>query len=133
MLLKETGLGERDAWDAVTYLWLQGLDATELATAKNLYAKNCAACHGETGDGEGPGADALAAQDLGRDASMPMAGEPTAFADPYSMLGGTSDVYYAKLRRGGMGTGMPGFGPIFTREETWMLVDYLWTFVLGNQ
>ncbi|UCC99677.1 MAG: cytochrome c, partial [Phycisphaerales bacterium] len=32
-------------------------------------------------------------------------------------------------RRGGMGTGMPSFGPIFTPDETWMLVDYLWAFV----
>jgi hypothetical protein len=24
---------------------------------------------------------------------------------------------------------MPSFGPLFTPDETWMLVDYLWTFV----
>jgi hypothetical protein len=28
-----------------------------------------------------------------------------------------------------MGTSMPSFGSIFTPEETWALVDYLWTFV----
>ena len=50
-------------------------------------------------------------------------------AQPGPMLGGTGDVYYAKLRRGGMGTGMPGFGPIFSPDETWLLVDYLWTFI----
>jgi mono/diheme cytochrome c family protein len=27
-----------------------------------------------------------------------------------------------------MGTGMPGWGPIFTKEQTWALVAYLWTF-----
>ena len=43
------------------------------------------------------------------------------------MLGGTSELYYAKVRRGGMGTGMPSWGPVLTRDETWMLVDYLWT------
>ena len=32
-----------------------------------------------------------------------------------------------------MGTGMPSFGPIFTPEETWALVDYLWTFVFGAE
>jgi mono/diheme cytochrome c family protein len=56
-------------------------------------------------------------------------GKPTAFDDPRTMLGGSGEIYYAKLRRGGMGTGMPGFGPLLTPEETWMLVDYLWTFV----
>jgi mono/diheme cytochrome c family protein len=39
-----------------------------------------------------------------------------------------SDVLYAKIRRGGMGTGMPNFGTLFTTEETWALVDYLRTF-----
>jgi hypothetical protein len=28
-----------------------------------------------------------------------------------------------------MGTSMPSFGPLFTPDETWLLVDYLWTFV----
>ena len=54
---------------------------------------------------------------------MNMAEEPTAFAEPRSMLGGTGEVYYAKLRRGGMGTGMPGFGPLFTPDEAWLLVE----------
>jgi mono/diheme cytochrome c family protein len=26
-----------------------------------------------------------------------------------------------------MGTEMPNFGTVFTREETWALVNYLWT------
>jgi mono/diheme cytochrome c family protein len=60
---------------------------------------------------------------------MQMSDGPIAFNEPRSMLGGTGEIYYAKLRRGGMGTGMPGFGPIFTPDETWLLVDYLWTFV----
>ena len=58
-----------------------------------------------------------------------MSTRPTAFADPQVMLGGASDIYYAKLRRGGMGTSMPSFGPIFSPDETWLLVDYLWTFI----
>jgi mono/diheme cytochrome c family protein len=44
------------------------------------------------------------------------------------MLAGTTDIFYAKIRRGGMGTGMPSFGPIFTEQETWELAEYLWTF-----
>ena len=58
--------------------------------------------------------------------------EPTAFNDPQIIMGGSGDGYYAKLRRGGMGTGMPSFGPVFTPDETWMLVDYLWTFVFES-
>ena len=127
--LVEAGLSETEAWDALAHLWLTDVDEKRLQTAATLYAKNCAACHGETGNGRGPGADTLAAQGIGQHANMALAGEPAAFADPHTMLGGTSDIYYAKIRRGGMGTGMPSFGPIFTPDETWMLVDYLWTFV----
>jgi mono/diheme cytochrome c family protein len=63
---------------------------------------------------------------------MSMIEAPASFTDPSTMLAGASDIYYAKLRRGGMGTGMPSFGPIFTPEETWALVDYLWTLVFDE-
>ncbi|GAB4532982.1 MAG: hypothetical protein Kow0063_14300 [Anaerolineae bacterium] len=127
--LLEVGLSEDQAWDAVAYLWLSETEPERLQIASALYARNCAACHGESGDGQGPGADALAAQRDNSQGAMSMISEPTDFADPKTMLGGSSDVYYARLRRGGMGTGMPSFGSIFTPEETWALVDYLWTFV----
>lgn len=127
--LTQAGLSEDEAWDVVAYLWLLGGEPERLQLASALYAKNCAACHGQSGDGQGPGADALAAQSGDHRGEMSMISEPAAFADPKAMLGGSGDVYYAKLRRGGMGTGMPSFGPILTPEETWTLVDYLWTFV----
>ena len=127
--LVELGLSHTDAWDAVAYLWLAALDAERQQTAARLYAKNCAACHGESGNGQGPGADALAAQGIGQHSDMSMISDPAAFGDPRTMLGGSGDIYYAKIRRGGMGTGMPSFGPILTQEETWALADYLWTFV----
>jgi plastocyanin/mono/diheme cytochrome c family protein len=126
------GVDRTQAWDAVAYLWLMDLDSRSLQLAGTLYAKNCAACHGETGDARGAGADALIAQGIVQSDNMHMAGEPTAFADPSIMLGGSSDIYYAKLRRGGMGSGMPGFGPVFTPDETWALVGYLWTFVFDQ-
>jgi len=109
------------------------VDVTRLQAAASLYAKNCAACHGESGDGRGPGAEALAVQNLAQHSGMHAAGKPTAFVEAGSMLGGTSEIYYTKLRRGGMGTGMPSFGPIFTPDETWLLVDYLWTFVFQSE
>jgi mono/diheme cytochrome c family protein/plastocyanin len=123
-LLVEAGLNETEAWDTVAYLWTANVDRARLQAAAALYAKNCAACHGQSGDGRGPGADALARQ---RDPNITT--EPSAFTAPGPMLGASGDIYYAKIRRGGMGTGMPAFGPIFSPDETWLLVDYLWTFV----
>jgi plastocyanin/mono/diheme cytochrome c family protein len=121
-------LSEGDAWDAVAFLWLQDLTPERRESAATRFAKNCAACHNETGDGQGPGAEILRSEGLGRHAQDQHSGTVAAFSDPHAALGGSGDIYYAKIRRGGMGTGMPSFGPIFTEEETWELVDYLWTF-----
>jgi len=124
-MLINKGLNENDAWDIVAHLWLQNVNLDQLQQTATLFDKNCAACHGETGNGQGPGAMVLAGQ-MGQNE---IAQSPTAFADPQTMLGGSNDIYYAKIRRGGMGTGMPSFGVVFNPEETWALVDYLWTFV----
>ena len=107
-----------DVADAVAALWVADTSAGTLADAISLYEKNCAACHGQTGNGDGPAADTTAEA-------------PIAFADAAHMFGRRGDVLYAKTRRGGMGTGMPNFGTVFTREETLALVDYLWTLAFG--
>jgi plastocyanin len=130
--LVKTGVDGDDAWDVAAYLWLSELDPSQLPNAETLYAKNCAACHGEDGNGQGPGAAALSAQDMDQHGHAGTQGGPTPFSDPQAMLGRTSEILYAKLRRGGMGTGMPGFGPLFTPGETWLLVGYLWTFVFDR-
>ena len=44
------------------------------------------------------------------------------------MLGASPALLQGKIVRGGMGTGMPYWGPIFTDEQIWSLVAYLWTF-----
>jgi len=132
MVLVESGLHEIDAWDAVANLWLSDTDPAQLEGAGSLYAKNCAACHGEHGEGEGPGAEALVMQGVAQDGMMGKTVAPTAFADPRVMLSGTREIYYAKLRRGGMGTGMPSFGQLLTSEESWALAGYLWLFVFDD-
>jgi plastocyanin/mono/diheme cytochrome c family protein len=119
-------LDSQAAWDIMAFLWLKDVPRARLEQAGGQYAKTCAACHGETGNGEGPGLEALRAQGLARHHDQSEAS--TALDDPHTLLGGTSTLYYAKIRKGGMGTGMPDFGPILTEDETWALVDYLWTF-----
>lgn len=104
---------ETDLADVVAYLWTKDTNSAELATAADLYSKNCAACHGETGRGGG----LMTAQ---------LAATPVAFADPAYMFARRGDVLYAKIRRGGMGTDMPNWGTVFTPDDTWALVDYLW-------
>jgi len=112
-------LSDEEVWDLVAYLWSTATTPERQATGEALYAKNCAACHGETGGGDGPG-------------GRYMEERPTDFTDARTMAGGSSEIYYAKIRRGGMGTGMPYWGTIFTEEETWGIVDYLWAFLFRD-
>jgi mono/diheme cytochrome c family protein len=109
----------QDRWDVVAYLWSLATTADRLALGQRLYLKNCAACHGERGVGDGPGGK-----------SQPK--KPADFTDLKRMLAGTSELYTAKIRRGGMGTGMPHWGNIFTEQELAALIDYLWSFSLGR-
>lgn len=113
------GWSAQDRWDVVAYLWSLGTTPDRLALGQQLYLKNCAACHGERGVGDGPGGK-----------SQPK--KPADFTDLKRMLAGTSDLYTAKIRRGGMGTGMPYWGSIFTEQELAALIDYLWSFSLGR-
>ena len=113
------GVADADLADLAAFLWVAGSAPDRVELAKNLYTKNCASCHGETGAGDGPAAG-FAPQ------------LPASLSDPERMLDRRPDVLYAKIRRGGMGTGMPNFGTLFTPEETWSLVDNVWTLVFGD-
>lgn len=104
--------------DAVAYLWSSELSFTD--ETKRLYEQDCAACHGQTGNAEGPGA-------------LTTAVTPVAFADSQYMFAMRGDVLYAKIRRGGMGTDMPNFGTLYTRDQTRELVDYLWSLGLQSE
>ncbi len=114
LLTQNPNTPQADLADAVAYLWTRATALDALTWAAPYYAQNCAACHGETGGGDG----FMAAQ---------TAETPVAFADPNYLFAMRGDVLYAKIRRGGMGTDMPNFGTLLTPDETWALVDYLWS------
>lgn len=128
-----SALTDQQVWDALAWLWQQQTTPAALAEARGLYADNCAACHGDQGRGDGPFAGALthtdpagaavAAAEFGAHTQA-----PTDFTDPARMLAASPALLQGKLVRGGMGTGMPYWGPIFTDAQTWALTDYLWTF-----
>ena len=48
-----SNLSDDDLWDAVAWIWQQQTTPEAMATGQKLYAANCAACHGETGKGDG--------------------------------------------------------------------------------
>ncbi|MFB3817186.1 MAG: c-type cytochrome [Candidatus Methylomirabilales bacterium] len=112
------GWSGQETWDLVAHLWSLGRTPESVEAGRRLFARNCAACHGEGGAGDGP-------------AGKHQPKSPADFTDARRMLAGTSALYLAKIRRGGMGTGMPYWGGIFTEEELRALVDRVWSFSLG--
>jgi mono/diheme cytochrome c family protein/plastocyanin len=124
-------LSGQDIWDLVAWVWQSNTTTQELKTGQQLFTANCAACHGEQGGGNGVFADQLAQSATESDLDM-QAGEkttrPADFTDPVAMLSASPANLQGKIIRGGMGTGMPYWGPIFTEDQTWALVAYLWNF-----
>jgi mono/diheme cytochrome c family protein len=129
-------LNDGQVWDLVALAWQSKTTPERLAEGEQLYAQNCAACHGETGKGDG-----VIAPSLQKAPTMPgmtmsrqenLTGHetltPIDFTDAQTMLGASDAILEGKIIRGGMGTGMPYWGPIFTAEQIQSLVDYLWTF-----
>jgi mono/diheme cytochrome c family protein/plastocyanin len=121
---------DQQLWDAVAYIWQANTTPEALAEARELYAQNCAACHGESGSGDGvfSGEQVQIQNEAGGMLSRHENVNPTDFTDPAQMLSAAPALLQGKLIRGGMGTGMPMWGVIFTEEQTWALVSYLYTF-----
>jgi len=131
--LKTTSLTDEQRWDIVAYLWQSNTTPEALANGKQLYAQNCAACHGESGAGNGVFANDLA--EVGKASTQTMTGaenmtmqKPADFTDPKRMLGASPALLQGKILRGGMGTGMPMWGSIFTEEQIWDLIAYIYSF-----
>lgn len=131
-------LTDQQLWDEVAAGWRAATSQKRLAEGRQLYRDNCAACHGETGRGDGVMAKLLATGPAagpagGEHTGMPgMSGHgtvaPTDFTNKRNMLGVSAAFLQGKIIRGGMGTGMPYWGPIVTESQLWALVDHLWTF-----
>jgi mono/diheme cytochrome c family protein/plastocyanin len=128
-----SSLDDQQIWHLVAFIWQVNTSAEGIAEGKKLYAQNCAACHGETGGGNGVFAADLAA--AGEAANQTMSGastmtmqRPADFTDPKRMLGASPALLQGKILRGGMGTGMPTWGVIFNEDQIWKIVGYLYSF-----
>ena len=131
--LSDTSLTDSQRWEVVAYIWQLNTTPESLANGKQLYAQNCAACHGENGAADGVFADDLKA--AGDASAQTMAGAqdmqrqtPANFTDPTRMLGASPALLQGKILRGGMGTGMPMWGSIFTEDQIWDLISYIYSF-----
>ena len=124
-----TALSDDDVWNLVAWVWLKDTKPEVLARAETLYARDCAACHGPDGKGTGPAGVNLPGM-AKMDPAMPKG--PADFTDAGTMLAASDALLQGKLLRGGMGTGMPEFGSLYTDEELWAMIAYLRTFLFGK-
>ena len=119
-------------WSYVYAIWDENSTSEQIEVGRELYAVNCAACHGEQGAGNGVFAGVAEHADGEEMGNGSLDGHmlktPTDFTDSASILGASPALLYGKIVRGGMGTGMPYWGPIFTDNQIWALISYIWTF-----
>ena len=84
-------------------------DDRSLAAGKTLYAKECAACHGDTGKGNGPDAAELSLQ-------------PPDFSAP-SVSDQSDGELFWKMTEGRKP--MPRYGRLLHDDDRWNLVNYI--------
>lgn len=82
-----------------------------LASGKTIYQQNCVTCHGISGRGDGPAAQALP-------------GLPGDFTQPHFATH-TDGQVYGWIKGGKPGTAMPAFGEQLSEEQVWQVVSYI--------
>lgn len=118
-------LSDDEVWSLVALAW-QATPAATLARGEQLYRRDCAACHGELGRGDGPAGRRLPGMALFHDDARR---GPADFADASRMLAASEALLQGKILRGGMGTGMPEWGSLYSGDDLWAVLAYLRTFV----
>lgn len=89
-------------------------DEESLAAGAALYATNCAICHGETGEGDGPAA-----------AGLEMA--PSDLHEGHVQENTDGALYYI-ISHGKPETPMPAWEDVLDEDQRWHVVNFLRTF-----
>lgn len=125
---KYDAYADAQLWDALAFAYFQ--NAGDVKNGARLYARDCAACHGERGDGAGPAGKALPGLTV-MHPTMPRG--PSNFTNAREMFGASDALLQGKILRGGMGTGMPEWGSLYSAQEMWDVVAFLRTFMFESQ
>ncbi|RME42573.1 MAG: cytochrome c, partial [Chloroflexi bacterium] len=83
-----------------------------------IYAQNCAVCHGETGEGDGPAAGTLEMK-------------PANLHEDH-VQGLTDGALFWIISHGRPDTPMPPWDNVLSEQERWHLVNFLRTFGEGQ-
>jgi len=106
-------LTDRQRWDVVAYAYTLSAPKETVARGQELYAANCAECHGANGRGDGLGAASLQAS-------------TTDFTDQEEMAGKSAADLYQAITAGVPPT-MPAFVDTISEDDRWALAEYLRT------
>jgi mono/diheme cytochrome c family protein len=87
-------------------------DAQSIAAGKQLYDKQCAGCHGDTGKGDGA---------MGEELNP----KPANLVDADWKHGSTDGEIFVVIRDGVRTTGMKAFARKLTAHQIWDVVNYL--------
>ncbi len=93
--------------------------AASIAKGIEVYAAQCAACHGRTGKGDGPGGAGLPKPPA--DLTAAHTGQHTA-----------GDLFWW-ITQGIQASGMPAFGETLSEDERWDLINFLRALAAGEQ
>ncbi len=115
-------LSDDDLWSLVALAWQKTATQTALSRGAHLYRRDCAACHGEAGRGDGPAGRQLPGKAL---LDPQLKRGPADFTDARLMLAASDALLRGKVLRGGMGTGMPEWGSLYTEDDLSAVVAYL--------
>jgi len=87
-------------------------NAASIAAGKQLYDKQCAGCHGDTGKGDGA---------MGEELNP----KPANLVDADWKHGSTDGEIFVVIRDGVKNSGMKGFGKKLTAHQMWDVVNYV--------
>ncbi|KAA3643546.1 MAG: hypothetical protein DWQ07_23870 [Chloroflexi bacterium] len=103
-------MSEGQRWDVLAYTYSLGVTEETIVQGETVYAQNCAACHGDGGQGDGPEAANLAVP-------------PTDFTDQALMAQFSGEALFTGITEG-VNPVMPGFTGL-SEDDRWAVVAYL--------
>lgn len=93
-------------------------DSANIVGGQKLYRQHCAACHGETGHGDGPAGQVLALK-------------PSDLTDPNGIAAKSPDYWFWRVSEGGtaepfhsQGSIMPAWKYHLSEQERWQVISY---------